>query len=36
MIAQLYGIKPGVTSGAILMSHVFSVASVSILVAGCG
>jgi malonate transporter and related proteins len=33
MISQLYGLKPGVTSGAILASHVFSVVTVSILVA---
>lgn len=35
-IAMLYGIKPGVTSAAILMSHLFSVATVSLLVAYLG
>jgi malonate transporter len=35
-IAKLYGINPGVTSGAILVSHVVSVATVSILVAYLG
>lgn len=32
-IAKLYGLQPGVTSGAILVSHVVSVVTVSILVA---
>jgi predicted permease len=32
-IAKLYGIEAGVTSGAILMSHLFSVATVSVLIA---
>jgi len=32
-IAKLYGLEAGVTSGAILMSHVFSVVTVSLLVA---
>ena len=32
-IAKLYGLQPGVTSGAILVSHVVSVLTVSILVA---
>jgi predicted permease len=31
-IAKLYGIEAGVTSGAILMSHVFAVLTVSLLV----
>jgi len=35
-IAKLYGLEAGVTSGAILMSHLFSVATVSILVAWLG
>lgn len=35
-IAKLYGLQPGVTSGAILVSHVVSVASVSVLVAYLG
>jgi predicted permease len=35
-IAKLYGIEAGVTSGAILISHLFSVATVSILVAWLG
>ena len=35
-IAKLYGIEAGVTSGAILISHVVSVATVSILVAWLG
>lgn len=32
-IAKLYGLRPGVTSGAILVSHVVSVVTVSVLVA---
>jgi hypothetical protein len=32
-IAKLYGLQPGVTSGAILVSHVVSVVTVSVLVA---
>jgi predicted permease len=32
-IAKLYGLQPGVTSGAILVSHLVSVATVSVLVA---
>lgn len=32
-IAKLYGLRPGVTSGAILASHVVSVVTVSVLVA---
>ena len=32
-IAKLYGLEAGVTSGAILVSHIFSVLSVSLLVA---
>lgn len=32
-IAKLYGLQPGVTSGAILVSHMVSVATVSVLVA---
>jgi malonate transporter and related proteins len=32
-IAKLYGVNPGVTSGAILVSHILSVATVSVLVA---
>jgi predicted permease len=32
-IAKLYGLEAGVTSGAILLSHIFSVATVSLLVA---
>jgi predicted permease len=32
-IAKLYGLEAGVTSGAILVSHLFSVATVSLLVA---
>lgn len=35
-IAKLYGLQPGVTSGAILASHVVSVATVSALVAFLG
>ena len=35
-IAKLYGLQPGVTSGAILASHVVSVATVSALVAYLG
>ena len=35
-IAKLYGLEAGVTSGAILISHLFSVATVSILVAWLG
>ncbi len=35
-IAKLYGLEPGVTSGAILASHVASVATVSALVAYLG
>lgn len=35
-IAKLYGLEAGVTSGAILMSHLVSVATVSILVAWLG
>lgn len=35
-IAKLYGLEAGVTSGAILMSHLASVATVSILVAWLG
>ena len=35
-IAKLYGLEAGVTSGAILVSHIFSVATVSILVAWLG
>jgi malonate transporter len=35
-IAKLYGIEAGITSGAILISHLFSVATVSILVAWLG
>jgi malonate transporter and related proteins len=36
IIAKLYGLEAGVTSGAILMSHLVSVATVSILVAWLG
>jgi malonate transporter and related proteins len=35
-IAKLYGLKTGVTSGAILLSHLLSVATVSLLVAWLG
>jgi malonate transporter and related proteins len=35
-IAKLYGLQAGVTSGAILVSHVFSVFTVSVLVAWFG
>ena len=35
-IAKLYGLKTGVTSGAILVSHLLSVATVSLLVAWLG
>jgi malonate transporter and related proteins len=35
-IAKLYGLKTGVTSGAILVSHLFSVVTVSLLVAWLG
>jgi predicted permease len=35
-IAKLYGLEAGVTSGAILISHLFSVATVSLLVAWFG
>ena len=35
-IAKLYGLEAGVTSGAILVSHLASVATVSILVAWLG
>lgn len=35
-LAKLYGVEAGVTSGAILLSHIFSVATVSILVAWLG
>jgi predicted permease len=33
IIAQLYGLRPGVTSGAILVSHLVSVLTVSALIA---
>ena len=35
-IAKLYGLKTGVTSGAILASHLLSVVTVSLLVAWLG
>ena len=35
-IAKLHGLKTGVTSGAILLSHLLSVATVSLLVAWLG